>query len=91
LTDAISETATGDSTDPNLAAARNYQRKAQFLTDFIEAENSMGFHADQEAARILAKAINFARLGQAALDGRALPKTSGPRVPPPQTVTPSAR
>ena len=27
---------------------------AQFLLDFIEAENSMGFHADQEAVRVLA-------------------------------------
>lgn len=91
LTDAIGSTAKADSTDPNLAAARNYQRKAQFLTDFIEAENSMGFHADQESARILAKAINYARLGQAALDGHALPETSGPRLPSPQTVTPAAR
>ena len=27
------------------------QRKAQFLLDFVEAENSMGFHAPQEALR----------------------------------------
>jgi nitrite reductase (cytochrome c-552) len=33
-----------------IAAARGYQRRAQFYADFIEAENSMGFHADQEAA-----------------------------------------
>ena len=39
--------------------ARDYQRKAQFLADFIEAENSMGFHADQEAARVLAKSIDY--------------------------------
>jgi len=91
LTDAIGTTARADSTNPNLAPARNYQRKAQFLTDFIEAENSMGFHADQEAARILANAINYARLGQAALQGHPLPETSSPRLPPPQTVTPAAR
>lgn len=31
----------------------------------------MGFHADQEAARILARAIDFARRGQVALRGAA--------------------
>ena len=50
-----------------IAQAREFQRKAQFLTDFIEAENSMGFHADQEAARVLARAIDYARRGQIAL------------------------
>jgi nitrite reductase (cytochrome c-552) len=53
--------------DAELAAARDFQRKAQFYLDFIEAENSMGFHAPQEAARILAEAIDFARQGQVAL------------------------
>jgi nitrite reductase (cytochrome c-552) len=54
-------------TDTEIAAALDYQRKAQFYVDFIEAENSMGFHAPQEAARILAESINFSRLGQASL------------------------
>jgi nitrite reductase (cytochrome c-552) len=54
-------------TGPQIAAARQYQRKAQFWLDFIEAENSMGFHAPQEAARILAESINFSRLGQVSL------------------------
>jgi nitrite reductase (cytochrome c-552) len=58
-----------DSTAPTIRVARDYHRKAQFLADFIEAENSMGFHADQEAARILARAIDFARLGSRALRG----------------------
>jgi nitrite reductase (cytochrome c-552) len=50
-----------------LEAARNFQRRAQFLLDFVEAENSMGFHAPQEAMRILALAIENARRGQTAL------------------------
>jgi nitrite reductase (cytochrome c-552) len=50
-----------------LASARDLQRKAQFYADFIEAENSMGFHAPQEAARILAESINFSRQGQVTL------------------------
>lgn len=53
--------------DAQLATARNYQRKAQFYLDFVEAENSTGFHAPQEAARILGESINFSRLGQVAL------------------------
>ena len=35
--------------DAQLAPARDAQRQAQFLLDFIEAENSMGFHASQES------------------------------------------
>ena len=50
--------------DDQLSAPRNHQRKAQFYLDFIEAENSMGFHAPQEAARILAESIDASRRGQ---------------------------
>jgi nitrite reductase (cytochrome c-552) len=57
--------------DAELAAARDFQRKAQFYLDFVEAENSTGFHAPQEAARILGESINFCRMGQNALRGRA--------------------
>ncbi|MGI5861226.1 MAG: ammonia-forming cytochrome c nitrite reductase subunit c552 [Myxococcales bacterium] len=53
--------------DAELARARYLQRRAQFFVDFIEAENSMGFHAPEEAERILAEAIDFARQGQIAL------------------------
>jgi nitrite reductase (cytochrome c-552) len=56
-------------TDAELATARDFQRKAQFYLDFVEAENSMGFHAPEEAARILAESINFTRQGQNALRG----------------------
>ena len=55
--------------DAELAAARDYQRKAQFYLDFVEAENSMGFHASQESVRILGESINFTRLGQLSLRG----------------------
>ena len=53
--------------DAMLAGARENQRKAQFYLDFVEAENSMGFHAPAEAVRILGESINFSRLGQVAL------------------------
>lgn len=51
-------------TDEEMAPARALQRKAQFRLDFVSAENSMGFHAPQEAARILAEAIDYARQGE---------------------------
>ena len=53
--------------DAALAKPRNLQRKAQFLLDFVEAENSTGFHAPQEAVRIFGTSINYSRLGQVAL------------------------
>lgn len=57
--------------DADLASARDLQRKAQFRLDFVEAENSMGFHAPQEAVRILGESIDFSRLGQVAVrEGR---------------------
>jgi nitrite reductase (cytochrome c-552) len=70
LVDLINEikAASADSQNPTgLAAARNFQRRAQFFLDFIEAENSMGFHAPQEAARILAESIDASRKGIMAL------------------------
>ena len=44
-----------------------FQRKAQWRVDCINAENAMGFHAPQEAARVLGEAIDFSRQGQLAL------------------------
>ncbi len=54
-------------TEDRLTPVFELQRKAQWRVDFINAENSMGFHAPQEAARILAEAIDFGRQGQLAL------------------------
>lgn len=47
-----------------LAEARDLQKQAQFLFDFVEAENSSGFHAPQESARVLALSIEKVRQGQ---------------------------
>jgi nitrite reductase (cytochrome c-552) len=63
--------------DAELARARDLQRHGQFLLDFVEAENSSGFHAPQEAARILGESIDLCRQGQLAL-----------RTAPVRTVTP---
>jgi nitrite reductase (cytochrome c-552) len=65
------ETARGQGKgDTELATARDHQRKAQFRLDFVEAENSTGFHAPGEAARILAESIDLARQGQLSLRGK---------------------
>jgi nitrite reductase (cytochrome c-552) len=62
--DAMVQAAKDGASDDQLATARNLQRKAQWRIDFIAAENSMGFHAPQEAARVLGEAADFARQGQ---------------------------
>jgi nitrite reductase (cytochrome c-552) len=54
-----------------LVKAQDYQRRAQWYLDFVEADNSMGAHAPQESARLLAESINNSRLGQVAIrDGK---------------------
>jgi nitrite reductase (cytochrome c-552) len=57
--------------DAQLAEARKLHRAAQWRADFVLSENSRGFHAPQEAARVLGQAIDLARQGQlkAALAG----------------------
>lgn len=42
-------------------------RKGQFYFDFVEAENSVGFHAPDEANRILGESINYLRQAQVKL------------------------
>jgi nitrite reductase (cytochrome c-552) len=66
LMDAVVAAQASGATSESLAEARAFQRKAQWRLDFIAAENSMGFHAPQEAARVLAEAIDYARQGQLA-------------------------
>jgi nitrite reductase (cytochrome c-552) len=64
LLDATVAAKTGGATDAQLASILALQRKAQWRVDFVAAENSMGFHAPQETARVLAEAIDYARQGQ---------------------------
>ncbi|MCB1169609.1 MAG: ammonia-forming cytochrome c nitrite reductase subunit c552 [Leptospiraceae bacterium] len=67
LIDDIEEAQKAGAPEAKLKQARSYQRKAQFLLGFVEAENSTGFHAPQEAARILGNSIDLSRKGQNAL------------------------
>jgi nitrite reductase (cytochrome c-552) len=67
------------------------QRKAMWRLDYVSSENSRGFHADQEAARILGESIDYSRQAQAmALRLRAPepPDTKDMPVEPIQGVTP---
>ena len=66
LIDAIVSAQAAGASDAQLMAAREFQRKAQWRLDYIAAENSMGFHAPQEAARVLGVAADLARQGQVA-------------------------
>jgi nitrite reductase (cytochrome c-552) len=69
--DAIVAARAAGASDTQLASSLELQRKAQWRLDFIAAENSMGFHAPQEAARVLAEATDYARQGEiAALNWR---------------------
>lgn len=67
-------------TPEQLGKARDYHRRGQFMIDFIMSENSMGFHAPQEAERILGEAINLCRLGQIALHGGPAHSHNSPNI-----------
>lgn len=62
--DAINESKKNGASPEQLKPALELQRQAQWRLDFIAAENSMGFHAPQEAAKVLAEAADLARQGQ---------------------------
>jgi nitrite reductase (cytochrome c-552) len=54
-------------TDEELAPARALQRRAQWRVDFVNAENSEGFHSPQETMRNLALALRYANQGLTSL------------------------
>ena len=66
LIDAVVAAKKDGATPEQLNAALELQRQAQWRLDFIAAENSMGFHAPQEAAKVLAEALDYARQGELA-------------------------
>jgi len=75
--------------DADLQTAQYLQRRSQFYLDFVEAENSTGFHAPQEGARILGESIDLARQGQLALRDPAFkPTVPVVNIPPPPATKP---
>jgi nitrite reductase (cytochrome c-552) len=64
MVDAIAAVREAGATDEQLAEARRLQRRAQWRIDYVYSEGSVGFHASQETARILAEALDYARQGE---------------------------
>ncbi|MBI5477431.1 MAG: ammonia-forming cytochrome c nitrite reductase subunit c552 [Deltaproteobacteria bacterium] len=94
LLDAILAVKQEGATPEQLKDALELQRKAQWRLDFIAAENSMGFHAPQEAALALGEALDYARRGEvAALRWRSpvkAPAAVPASAPAPKTPAPAA-
>jgi nitrite reductase (cytochrome c-552) len=67
LINALARAQSSGAKEEQLKEAREFQRSAQWRVDFVSSENSMGFHAPQEASRILGEAIDLARKGQLGL------------------------
>ncbi|GAA4437255.1 ammonia-forming cytochrome c nitrite reductase subunit c552 [Bremerella cremea] len=61
MLDAIRAAQAAGATDEQLAPILELQKKGMWRLDFISSENSKGFHADQEAARILGESIDYCR------------------------------
>jgi len=71
MLDAIVAAKKSGASEADLKNAAALHRKAQWRLDFVAAENSMGFHAPQELARILGEAIDYARQAQLEADRAA--------------------
>ncbi len=94
MVDAILEAKAAGATGEQLAPVYELQRKAMWRLDYISSENSKGFHADQEATRILGESIDYSRQATVvALRLRApeAPSTDDLPIEPVQGVTPSER
>ena len=90
LINAIKDAAAQGASDAQLASAREWQRKAQWRADFINAENSMGFHAPGEALRIIGESIDDARQGITAVARLGLSAPAAPPAPSTTQGTPPA-
>lgn len=91
MLDAIRDAEAAGATQEQLAPIFDLQRKGMWRLDFISSENSKGFHADQEAMRILGESIDYSRQAEAAalkLRAPAAPESKR-EVVPVEGVTPS--
>jgi len=66
MLDAIVTVQRAGANEGQLKPIRDLQRRAMWRLDFVSSENSKGFHADQESARILAESIDYSRQAQSA-------------------------
>ncbi|MCF7686862.1 MAG: ammonia-forming cytochrome c nitrite reductase subunit c552 [Cephaloticoccus sp.] len=93
MLDAIREAQAAGATEAELKPLFELQRKGMWRLDFISSENSAGFHADQESARILAESIDYSRQAQALavrLRAPTAPEVEAPTKPV-EGVTPTER
>jgi nitrite reductase (cytochrome c-552) len=75
MIDAIKAANDAGVSEAQLGSVLETQRQSQWRLDFVAAENSMGFHAPQELARILGESIDLSRQAQiAALALKPTPK-----------------
>jgi nitrite reductase (cytochrome c-552) len=91
MLDAILEAKAAGATEEQLAPIYALQSKAMWRLDYISSENSRGFHAPQEATRILGESIDYSRQAQAMalrLRAPAAPSTDDLPIEPIQGVTP---
>ena len=65
MVDAIMEAKLSGVSESDLSEVYDLQRKSMWRLDFVSSENSKGFHAPQEAARILGESIDYARQAEA--------------------------
>ena len=92
MLDAILEAKAAGASEEDLMPIYKLQRKAMWRLDYISSENSRGFHADQEATRILGESIDYSRQAQAMalrLRAPAAPSTDEIPIEPVQGVTDS--
>ncbi len=83
LIDDIAAARSAGAPETRVAEAQGFQRKAQFYLDFVEAENSTGFHAPGEALRILTESVNFSRQGQNAVKAGSARRAASNQTPAP--------
>ncbi len=93
MLDAIREAEATGANPEQLAPIFDLQRKAMWRLDFVSSENSKGFHADQESARILGESIDYSRQAQAMALRQRTPKAPPVTRPvvPLEGVTPTDR
>jgi nitrite reductase (cytochrome c-552) len=81
LIDDIEKVKAAEGESPRVKQAFEFQRRASWYVDFVDAENSTGFHAPQEAARLLQLSVDYARQGQIALAGGTLNSSTAINLP----------
>ncbi|MBI3465343.1 MAG: ammonia-forming cytochrome c nitrite reductase subunit c552 [Planctomycetes bacterium] len=91
MINALAAARAGGASDEQMQPLWKLHRAAQWRLDFVSSENSVGFHASQETARILAEAIDYARQGEIeAVKLRASPPAQPAQPPAPvEGVTPT--